>query len=454
MVNKHWLTLQPNLNIRKLLKLSIFRLGIETSRGILWLIRAAVQGTPELVKEGISLIELGSLLVVKVAPQAKSHIGKFQDGIDLAFSRIDRILKDLSKTIAAVPVGGYYFDADEQIEANSLPAASIDDPITSIREATKGRHLIILGDTGTGKTTTAQYVAVENAISGDITVKVYDCEGMFKLLPGWQLIGAGEDFAAINQSMSEDLDTLSEFFQTQQPEAKEPTHIYIGEEFPDLADQCDNAPGWVDRHSRRGRKAGRFLILLSQYDQIAAFGLEGKSSLIKNFRIIRLGQFALEHAKRLKNPALVKWLEANRSHCLINDTPLRLPSYEEMTRVIGQFRMVVQPVDAYNRTLIPTYHPNSNGFTKISPEATQNQGFQPSEGLQTGILDPQKSPENQEFQPLKGWESQWEAKFWEVWQAIQDGKSNYWIGGNIFGVSGGTSYQRLCERLDSIRGRE
>lgn len=398
---KHWLTLERDLKLRKLLKLSVMRLGIESSRGILWLVRAAVQGTPELLKEGVSLIELASLLVVKVAPKVKTYIGKFQDGIDLAFSRIDRILIDLSKTIAAVPVGGYYFDVDEQIEANSLPAATIDDPITNIQEATKGRHLIILGDTGTGKTTTAQYVAVENAISGEVTVKVYDCEGMFKLLPGWQLIGAGEDFDAINQSMEQDLEALKQFFQSGQPEAKEPTHIYIGEEFPDIADQCKAAPEWTDRHSRRGRKAGRFLILLSQYDQIAAFGLEGKSGLLKNFRIIRLGEFALAHAKRLKNPTLVKWLEANRSHCLINDVPLRLPSYEEMTRVIGQSRLSLASVSPQSPAVIQAQFPSPvynrieshNGHTPVlatvqssfaeTPETTsrptENQGFQPPE---------------------------------------------------------------------------
>ncbi len=444
---RQWLALQRELKIRQLLKLATIRLSIESGRGILWLVRATVQGAPELAKEAISIIELGSLLVVKVAPKVKGAIVKVQDRIDLSFTKIDSILKDLSQTVGAIPYGGHFIDADAEQSDALVTAATIDEPVTNIREATKGRHLIILGDTGTGKTTTAQYVAVENSLAGSVQVKVYDCEGMFKTLPGWQLIGAGENFDAINASMAADLDNLSIFFQTGQPEAKEPTDIYIGEEFPDIVDQCDNASSWVDRHSRRGRKAGRFLILLSQYDQIAAFGLEGKSSLIKNFRIIRLGKFALAHAKRLKNPALVKWLEQSMSHCLINDSPLQLPSYEEMTRIIGQFqlqaRSVIQPVVYNHASLTGTYHPDSNGLPKISPETTGNQGFQPVEGLQTQILEPLKS----------GWESQWEAKFWEVWQAIQDGKSNYWIGGNIFDVNGGTSYQRLCERLDDVRER-
>lgn len=451
---KHWLTLERDLKLRKLLKLSIMRLGIESSRGILWLVRAAVQGTPELLKEGVSLIELASLLVVKVAPKVKTYIGKCQDGIDLAFSRIDRILIDLSKTIAAVPVGGYYFDVDEQIEASSLPSATIDDPITNIREATKGRHLIILGDTGTGKTTTAQYVAVENAISGEVAVKVYDCEGMFKTLPGWQLIGAGENFDAINASMAADLNALSEFFATGQPEAKEPTHIYIGEEFPDIADQCNNASSWIDRHSRRGRKAGRFLILLSQYDQIAAFGLEGKSGLLKNFRIIRLGEFALAHAKRLKNPALVKWLERSKSHCLINDSPLQLPSYEEMTRTINHFslnlggsspsaqsislngytqpRRVIQNSHTIPNSFTPHLQPPFPSQAEISPEMTENQGFQSSEKIfvdaEMGLLE-------------------------RILAAFEDGKTDGWIAANILDSPSGNQWYRAKDRVSAIRAK-
>lgn len=413
---KQWLALERDLKIRQLLKLATIRLSIESGRGILWLVRATVQGGPELAKEAISLIELGSLLVVKVAPRVKGAIVKVQDRIDLSFTKIDAVLKDLSRAVGAIPYGGHFIDADAEDSDATVTAATIDEPVTNIREATKGRHLIILGDTGTGKTTTAQYVAVENSLAGGVQVKVYDCEGMFKTLPGWELIGAGEDFDAINASMAADLQALSEFFASGQPEAKEPSHILIGEEFPDLADQCDNASSWVDRHSRRGRKAGRFLILLSQYDQIGAFGLEGKSGLLKNFRIIRLGEFAIAHAKRLKNPALVKWLEQSKSHCLLNDSPLQLPPYEEMVRVINQFSLSLTSVSYQSRQLQPTVIQNPvhgsmynrmesyNGHSPVltavqsnfaetsenAPIPTENQGFQSSE---TGFAGTTKNAE-------------------------------------------------------------
>jgi hypothetical protein len=455
---KHWLTLQSDLKIRQLLKLSAFRLGIESSRGILWLVRATVQGAPELAKEAVSLIELGSLLIVKVAPKIKARIGKLQDRIDLSFTRIDSVLKDLSKAIGAIPYGGHFID-DAEDSDTTVAAATIDQPITDIREATKGRHLIVLGDTGTGKTTTAQYVAVENSILGGVSVKVYDCEGMFKLLPGWTLIGAGEDFDAINTAMAEDLSALSEFFATGQVESKEPTHIHIGEEFPDIADQCDNASSWVDRHSRRGRKAGRFLILLSQYDQISAFGLEGKSSLLKNFRIIRLGEFALAHAKRLKNPALVKWLEASKSHCLINDSPLQLPAYEEMVRVVNQFSLglasvpiqslqlqtsvIQKPVQGflYNRSefhrgadsdTVATQQQYEN-TTDFVPETTHNQGLQPSE---TSFSETSGGGEI--------------ALLERILAAFQDGRSDDWVAKNVIMETQRIGYRKARDKAEAI----
>jgi hypothetical protein len=118
-----------------------------------------------------------------------------------------------------------------------------------------------------------------------------------------------------------------------------------------------------------------------------------------------------------------------------------------MVRVIQSFQR------GYTQ-LPPSYQPPTNLLPDSEARRTVESDFQPSEELQKENSDPQKSTENQAFQPSGGtWESQWESRFWEVWQALQAEKSNYWIGGNIFGITGGTSYQRLCERLDTVKAR-
>ncbi|MBE9209181.1 hypothetical protein IQ244_22110, partial [Nostoc sp. LEGE 06077] len=68
----------------------------------------------------------------------------------------------------------------------------------------------------------------------------------------------------------------------------------------------------------------------SQYDRVAAWGIEGKSDLADAFYRIRLGKKALAHAKSLKNQQLIDWLKLDQSHCLLDDQPCKLPPYREM----------------------------------------------------------------------------------------------------------------------------
>ncbi|HYX18781.1 MAG TPA: hypothetical protein VE944_31315, partial [Nostoc sp.] len=101
---------------------------------------------------------------------------------------------------------------------------------------------------------------------------------------------------------------------------------------------------WLERHARRGRKGRRFTVLLSQYDRVAAWGLEGKSDLADAFYRIRLGKKAIAHAKSLKNEQLINWLKADQSHCLLDDQPLKLPPYREMkAATVRGGSTIVQP---------------------------------------------------------------------------------------------------------------
>jgi hypothetical protein len=74
--------------------------------------------------------------------------------------------------------------------------------------------------------------------------------------------------------------------------------------------------------------------------------LEGKSDLADAFHRIRLGKKAVAHAKSLKDDALVEWLRSDRSHCLIDDQPCKLPSYREMKAVIPRLHLspVSEPI--------------------------------------------------------------------------------------------------------------
>jgi hypothetical protein len=97
---------------------------------------------------------------------------------------------------------------------------------------------------------------------------------------------------------------------------------------------------WLTKHARRGRKPKRMIIALAQDDQVKTLGIEGEGGVRKNFRMVRLGKFAVSHAKSLKNNHLIEWLKAGKYRCMVDDEPCQLPD-------ISSFRMVLprlQPV--------------------------------------------------------------------------------------------------------------
>ena len=201
---------------------------------------------------------------------------------------------------------------------------------------------------GTGKSTIAQYLAY--TIGG--RVKVYECEGTPTDWLGLEVIGKGEDWAAIERGMLEDLEDLSDQMKLRNERGDSALdgteRVIIVEEYPELVSKVPSSGEWLERHARRGRKARRFTVLLSQYDRVAAWGLEGKSDLADAFYRIRLGKKAQTHAKSLKNNALVDWLKQDPSHCLLDDSPCKLPSYREMKAASTRYGSTILPPSSDN----------------------------------------------------------------------------------------------------------
>lgn len=214
-----------------------------------------------------------------------------------------------------------------------VAATTVEEPldvITDIIAATEGKQVMVIGEMGTGKSTIAQYYAC----SGGGRVKVYKCEYTPTDWVGLEVVGKGEDWVSIERGMIEDLEDLSNQMKLRTERGDSALdgteRVIIVEEYPELVTKVASSGEWLERHARRGRKARRFTVLLSQYDRVAASGLEGKSDLADAFYRLRLGKKAIAHAKSLKNNALVDWLKLDRSHCLLDDSPCKLPTYREM----------------------------------------------------------------------------------------------------------------------------
>ncbi|WGV23456.1 hypothetical protein [Halotia branconii] len=280
-------------------------------------------------------------------------------------------VKRLLKVYDALPYAGT--PMTQVIEASAVP---VDEPleiITDIISAIEGKQVMIIGEMGTGKSTLAQYLAY--TVGG--RVRVYECEGTPTDWQGLEVIGKGENWSAIELGMAEDLEDLSDQLKLRTERGDGALagseRVIIAEEYPELVSKVASSGEWLERHARRGRKARRFTVLLSQYDRVSAWGLDGKSDLADAFYRIRLGKKAQAHAKSLKNEQLISWLKTDQSHCLLDDIPLKLPPYREMkAATMRNGSTIVQP--SPNNAISTENHPEQSLKTSQDKDYSENTG--------------------------------------------------------------------------------
>ncbi|BAZ11800.1 hypothetical protein NIES4071_36260 [Calothrix sp. NIES-4071] len=234
----------------------------------------------------------------------------------------------------------------------TLLTAELENVITNLVDAIKDKHLIIVGDTGTGKSFIAQYLAY--SVGG--TVKVYDPDASPDEWVGLNVVGRRGNFEAINQEMSNDLTELERRIDLRGEHGDKVLAgldtVLIAEEFPLLRDSVEIASEWFLKHGRRGRKPKQFIIALSQDDTVKSFGIEGEGGVRKGFKMLRLGKFAVTHAKQLKDTQIEQWLKTGKYRCMLDDYPCQLPD-------LSSFKMFTP------RLAIPT--PNLP-LTTVEPE--------------------------------------------------------------------------------------
>lgn len=338
----------------------------------------------------------------------------------------------------SLPYGGMAGSRLIEVEAKTISQAL--EPILDLIAAIQDKELMIIGEKGTGKSTLAQYLGY--SLGGRI--RVYEPEGTPADWNGLEVIGKGEDWDAINEAMQADLEHIS----TQMKLRRErgdgalagSDRVIIGEEYPEIAAKCDASEEWLDRHARRGRKALVRLILLSQFDRVAAWGMEGKSDLLDCFYRLRLGRKAINHAKSLKRSDLVDWLASSRSHALLDNDPIVLPDYREMVRVIQQFsRGFLLSESQYQQSSDAVVHQSPARYQetpKTTPETPKNQAFQPSETCFGETV------EGGEIDILE-----------RILTAFQEERSDDWVAKNVIMKSQRIGYYKAREKSEMLRAK-
>ncbi len=349
------------------------------------------------------------------------------------FSMPEGSIRRTLKVVDAMPWGGA--SAAELEEANDSAAFEI---CTDILELLKGKHALVVGGTGDGKTTTVMYIAY--MVGG--TIKIYDADAEAMEWQGLNVIGRCADFKAIDQEMKVDLDYLQELMTIRGSQGDafvaHRGRVLIAEEFPLLVGEVPSASEWLIRHAKRGRRVRQFVIAVAQNDTAKNFGFEGDTGTADCFARIYLGKKAIARAKKLKNAQLVDWLRAERGRLLCDDIPVQLPPYSEIKRVIqgnsNGLWMAPMQLQQSSQAVIQDVDTSFDETPETDPETTENQPLQPSETDFSG------TPKGGEIALLE-----------RILAALAEGRSDDWIAKNVVIPGERIGYYKAREKVEALR---
>jgi hypothetical protein len=192
-----------------------------------------------------------------------------------------------------------------------------------IESSLKKPHLMILGETGSGKSTICKYLVSQvNA-----PCLIIDPHASPTDWRGFVVTGSGRNYEAI----ATEFERLANLMQIRY-EARDKgvsqfdPLIVIIDEFPAIASSLGKgATDTVKLLAREARKVSIRMCLLSQGAEVKTLGLEGEGSIRECFAMLRLGNFALSHGKALKDKSIGEALEQSDRPAMLDQLPCNLP---------------------------------------------------------------------------------------------------------------------------------
>lgn len=193
-----------------------------------------------------------------------------------------------------------------------------------IREALKKPHIMLLGETGSGKSVLCKYFASElkiPCIALDPHATPHDWQGA-------KVIGQGRDYQAIGKELERLVQLMDvRYKQRDRGVSQFPPLGVILDEFPAVASELGKAAtAPVKLIVREARKVNIKLILLAQGSEVKTLGIEGEGSLRESFAVVSLGKFAADRAKSLKDKSMIEAIAQQKRPAMIDDLPSSIPT--------------------------------------------------------------------------------------------------------------------------------
>ena len=184
------------------------------------------------------------------------------------------------------------------------------------------KNTLIVGASGTGKSTIAK--AVARRLGGRVTVlDPHHKKRDWGELP---VIGGGRDFKAIDAYLAAQIEEMDHRYKMRNLGIEDfPMCSTIIDEAPAIAANCDYWKPYIRATAREARKVLLPAIILAQDENAKTLDIEGEAAMREGFDRLYLGTIAINKAKSLKDTALLEWLKQCKRPGLFNETPLEIP---------------------------------------------------------------------------------------------------------------------------------
>lgn len=188
-------------------------------------------------------------------------------------------------------------------------------------------HLAVVAPTGGGKTVTGEWLG--DLIGTGHEVKVVTTKRKSNQWRGMPVVGTPRDFAAIAEEMADLKTEMTERMEDLDSVEDLPQLVRVFDELAAMAVNIDNFD--LGTFIREARETGVRIIALCHGEQVKLLGLEGESDTAEGLTWVRLGKFAIKHARKLvsKNEltdADLEWLKSQERPCMVNEELAVIPN--------------------------------------------------------------------------------------------------------------------------------
>ena len=197
-------------------------------------------------------------------------------------------------------------------------------------------HIRIIAKSGMGKTTLAEWLL--SILGGErfvITPKKKPSDWK-----GYKVYGSGFNFKECAQKMADIKKQMYCRFDEME-EGKDHGFInFVADEWRLVVKKEATAKEDMKEVITVARDAKIRMIGIAQGEQVGIWGLEGESDLEECFTTIRMGQFAIDHAKKLKLPQpVLEWLRQQKRPCMVENQPAEVPDLSNYNPVPTQLKI-------------------------------------------------------------------------------------------------------------------